>query len=157
MSIFKIRIVARNPGNETLVTPALDALVDTRSELTWLPREALKRIEVVPRRKRLVSNAGKSQVERAVGHVILHSNGRETKDEVVFAEFGDSMILGLRALEGLGLSPDDTEHRFISMIKFVAFQLHEPKPASQPFSITVQTAPRKPRKDSSRYKIAASR
>jgi predicted aspartyl protease len=130
MSIFKLQIVACNPGNEALVTPPLEALVDTSSELTWLPADDLKRIGVVPQRKQVVSNAAKTEVERAVGCVVLRSNGRQTEDEVVFAEYGDSLILGLRTLEGFGLSPDDTEHRFISIVKFVAFQLHEsPGPA----------------------------
>lgn len=66
----------------------------------------------------------KAPVERQLGYVILRSNGRKTEDEVVFAEGGDSLILGLRTLEGLGVSPDDTEHRFISIVKLVAFQSH---------------------------------
>jgi len=137
MSIFKIQIVVCNPENETLMTRPLEALVDTGSELTWLPGDDLKRIGIVPRRKRIVSHAAKSEVERAVGYVILHSNGRQTEDEVVLGEFGDSMIIGLRTLEGFGVSTDDTEHRFISIVKLVAFQLHEsPKP-----SVAVHAAP----------------
>lgn len=157
MSIFKIQIVACNPGDETLVTPPLEALVDTGSELTWLPGDDLKRIGVVPRRKRIVSNLAKSEVERAVGNVILRSNGRETEDEVVFAEFGDSLVLGLRTLEGFGVSPDDTEHRFISIVKLVAFQLHElPKAGGGPPSVAAQAAPQEPRTDFLQYKIAAT-
>jgi hypothetical protein len=125
MSIFKLQIVACNPGNEVLATPPLEALVDTSSELTWLPGDHLRQIGVVPQGRRIVSTAAKIEVERAVGYVVLRSNDRTTEDEVVFAEYGDSLILGLRTLKGFGLSPDDTEHRFIPIVKFVAFQLRE--------------------------------
>src|SRR5947207_2947132 len=53
MSLFKINVTARNPKHEELVTQPLPALVDTGSELTWIPAEVLKGVGITPRRKRI--------------------------------------------------------------------------------------------------------
>lgn len=36
----------------------------------------------------------------------MHAGGKETNDEVVFAEAGDMTLLGARSLEGLNLRVD---------------------------------------------------
>jgi hypothetical protein len=41
MSLFRVNVIARNPKDESQETPQLDALVDTGSELTWLPADAV--------------------------------------------------------------------------------------------------------------------
>ena len=41
VSLFKVNVVARNPKDETKGTAPLEALVDTDSDLTWLPADAL--------------------------------------------------------------------------------------------------------------------
>src|SRR5437868_5133299 len=86
MSMFKVNLVARNPKHEELATPPVEALVDTRSELSWLPREVLKSIGITPRRKRAFALANQRRVEREVGYAILSAEGYETTDEVVFAD-----------------------------------------------------------------------
>ena len=50
MSMFKVSVVAANPKREELVTQPVEALVDTGSELTWLPAELLTAIGITPRR-----------------------------------------------------------------------------------------------------------
>jgi hypothetical protein len=35
--MFRVNVIARNPKREELATPPVEALVDTGSELTWLP------------------------------------------------------------------------------------------------------------------------
>src|SRR5258708_5037521 len=52
MSIFRVNIVARNTKNESLSFLPVEAMVDTGSELTWLPRDLLAGIEIKPVRKR---------------------------------------------------------------------------------------------------------
>jgi len=41
MSLFKVSVVARNTKDESLVSPPVEAMVDSGSELTWLPRDVL--------------------------------------------------------------------------------------------------------------------
>lgn len=130
MSLFKVQIVAGNPGNKEMVSLPLEALVDTGSELTWLPGNILREIGVLPRCKRLVPNAAKQLVERDVGCVVLHSHGRKTEDEVVFAEPGDPAVLGIRTLNGFGVTIDDPKHRFVSLTSLMPFLQSElPKAA----------------------------
>ena len=59
LRLFKVNVIACNPQSEDRVTPAIDVLVDTGAELTWLPAELLKNIEIQPRRKRTFQTATK--------------------------------------------------------------------------------------------------
>jgi clan AA aspartic protease len=120
MSIFKVNVVAANPRNEQLTTAPLEALVDTGSELTWLPRDALQQIGITPRRDRQFATATKQIIQRKVGYAILRAEGYETNDEVVFAEPGDMTLLGVRTLEGFGVTVDNMAHRFVATTTIVA-------------------------------------
>ena len=120
VSIFKVNIVACNPKREEQTTPPLEALVDTGSELTWLPADVLLKIGVTPRRKRAFHTATQQAIERDVGYVILRANGYETTDEVVFAGPGDMTLLGVRTLEGFGVMVDNISHRFVATTTLAA-------------------------------------
>jgi len=120
MSMFKVNVTARNPKREELATQPLEALVDTSSELTWLPADVLNSVGITPRRKRVFATATQQKVEREVGYAILSAEGYETNDEVVFAEPGDLTLLGVRTLEGFGVMVDNIAHRFVATITLVA-------------------------------------
>ena len=120
MSMFKVNVVACNPKQEELTTPPVEALVDTGSELTWLPADLLTQTGITPRRRRTFQTATKQVVERNVGYAILRVEGYESVDEVVFAEPGDLALLGVRSLEGFGVAVDNIGHRFVSTTTLVA-------------------------------------
>jgi predicted aspartyl protease len=120
MSAFKVNVVARNPKREELSTQPIPALVDTGSELTWLPGNILTAVGITPRRKRIFATATQEKVEREVGYAILSAEGYETNDEVVFAEPGDLTLLGVRTLEGFGVAVDNIAHRFVATTTLVA-------------------------------------
>jgi predicted aspartyl protease len=120
MSLFKVNIVARNPRDESLETPPIEALVDTGSELTWLPANLLSGVGIAPRRKRTFVTATRETVTRDVGYAILASEGYETADEVVFAEPSDLVLLGVRTIEGFGVVVDNVGHRFVAQASIVA-------------------------------------
>jgi predicted aspartyl protease len=120
MSTFKVNVTARNPKREECATQPLAALVDTGSELTWLPADALKGAGIAPRRKRIFATATQQKIEREVGYAILSAEGYETNDEVVFAESGDLTLLGVRTLEGFGVMVDNIGHRFVATTTLVA-------------------------------------
>ena len=82
MSMFKVNVVARNPKQEELETQPVEALVDTGSELTWLPGEILQRVGITPRRKRIFATATQQKIEREVGYAILSAEGYETNGSV---------------------------------------------------------------------------
>ncbi len=103
-----------------MATKPLEAVVDSGSELTWLPAEVLKGAGITPRRKRIFALATQQKVEREVGYAILSAEGYETNDEVVFAEPGDMTLLGVRTLEGFGVMVDHIGHRFVATTTIVA-------------------------------------
>lgn len=118
--MFKVNVIACSPGDETRVTPAIEALVDTGSELTWLPTDVLVQIGITPRRKRTFVTATKQMVSRDVGYATLAAEGYETTDEVVFAEPEDMVLLGMRTIEGFGVAVDNVGHRFVAQTTIVA-------------------------------------
>jgi len=113
MNIFKVNVVARNPANQSLKTPSIETLVDTGSELSWLPADALVNAGIQTVRKRTFQTATKQLIERNVGYAILQVDEFETIDEVVFADKGDMHLLGVRTLEGFGVTVDNIAHRFL--------------------------------------------
>lgn len=125
MSLFHVNVVARNPKDENRETPPIEALVDTGSELTWLPADVLAQAGIAPRRKRTfvtatVVTATQQTVTRDVGYAILASENFETADEVVFGEAGDLVLLGVRTIEGFGVLVDNVGHRFVAQASIVA-------------------------------------
>ena len=126
MSMFKVSLVARNTKDESLVGPPVEVLVDSGSELTWLPKDSLSGIKVAPVRKRSFSTATKPLVTRETGYAIVSAEGFETVDEVVFAEPGDMTLLGVRTLEGFGVMVDNIGHRFVATTTIVAAAAKKP-------------------------------
>lgn len=114
MSLFKVGIKAINPKKEDLQSLAIDTLVDTGSELTWLPKDLLLSIGITPRRKRSFYTATKQLLYRDVGYAILKVDEFETTDEVVFAEPNDMTLVGVRTIEGFGVMVDNLAHRLFA-------------------------------------------
>jgi len=120
MSLYRVSVTARNPKHEECSTTAIEALVDTGSELTWLPSELLKGIGLTPRRKKVFATADGTRIEREIGYAILEADGFETNDEVVFAQKGDMTLLGVRTLEGFAVMVDNIGHRLVAATTIAA-------------------------------------
>lgn len=118
--MFRVNVVAVNPGDRQEMTVPVEVLVDTGSELTWLPADVLQAAKISPLRKRAFLKATKQTVERPIGYAILRAENYETIDEVVFAEPGDMYLLGVRTLEGFGVMVDNIDHRFVATTTLVA-------------------------------------
>jgi len=112
VGLFRITIgVERLSRGE--VHDVADALVDTGSDLTWIPRPLLESLGVSVERRRTFIVADGRRVERETGYVIVHAAGTATVDEVVFAEESDFPILGARSLEGLNLRVDPVKKQLV--------------------------------------------
>jgi predicted aspartyl protease len=120
MSSFHVNVVAVNTKDESLTTPPIEALVDTRSELTWLPAEMLSAAGIQPVLQRTFQTATTQTVQRSVGYAILRAENFQTIDEVVFAEPSDMSLLGVRTIEGFGVMVDNIGHRFVARTTIVA-------------------------------------
>lgn len=118
--MFKLPLRAINPKREELSSPPVEALVDTGSELSWLPADVLAGAGITPRRTKQFVTATGQRMSRPVGYAILSSDGFETNDEVVFAEPGDMTLLGVRTIEGFGAFVDPLAHRLVASTSIVA-------------------------------------
>jgi len=80
--------------------------VDTGATYTCIPKEILKRLNVRPFTKRKLRNFDGSVIEREVGVVIIEWDKSRAGVSVIFGEKDDAKVLGITALEQLGLKID---------------------------------------------------
>ena len=113
MGTFSVDIAIESYQQRGRLLKISRVLVDTGAEATWLPREVLESIGVVPEGREQYQMADGRVLEREVGYVIVHVAGRRTSDDVVFAAHGDLSLLGARSLEGLNLRVDARAKRLI--------------------------------------------
>jgi predicted aspartyl protease len=121
MGTFYVGCKVENHKGPKRVAVVPKLLVDSGSEFTWLPAEALERIGVEPVKKDLQIQMANGQiVTRSVGYAILRVDKFETTDEVVFAQHGDLSLLGSRALEGMNVHVDARRKRLVAAGPVVA-------------------------------------
>jgi predicted aspartyl protease len=120
MSLYYVDLVAINSKREELRTEPVRVLVDTGAECSWLPAPVLAKIGIQPRRKRAFRSAEGRIMVRDVGYCILAAEGFETNDEIVFAQPGDMLLLGVRTLEGFCVTVDPVGHRLTERPSIVA-------------------------------------
>lgn len=75
-------------------------LVDTGSEYTWIPRRVLEELGIRAQRTQRLEG------DRDIGYALIRAGGMEAPDLVVFAEPGDTTVLGAHSLAGLNLKID---------------------------------------------------
>ena len=119
MSKFMVNMTAVNPKEEHRCTPPVEVMVDTGSELSWLPKQLLLDAGIIPKGKKCFVTATKEIAERDFGYAILQAEGYATIDEVVFAEENDMSLLGVRTLEGFSVMVDNIGHRFVATMTLV--------------------------------------
>ena len=88
-------------------------LVDTGSELTWIPAPILESLGIVRIKRLRFRQAIGQVVERWTGDARIFAAGTQTVDDVVFAEPGDLSLLGARSLEGLNVVVDPVSRRLV--------------------------------------------
>jgi hypothetical protein len=120
MSAYYVNLIAINPKREEIRSVPVRVLVDAASELSWLPIDVLAGTGIRPRRKRLYRMADGRTMDRDIGFCILESEGFITNDEVVFAQPGDMHLLGVRTLEGFGVTVDPLAHRLVATATLAA-------------------------------------
>ena len=120
MGTFRTSIAIENPARRGELRPLTEVLVDTGSELTWIPRRLLEELGIAAERRYRFVLADGRVLEREVGYAIVHVEGSATVDDVVFAEGDDLVLLGARSLEGLNLRIDPRTRRLVGAGPIVA-------------------------------------
>ncbi len=106
--VAKVKLM--NPRDETKAME-LELLVDTGSTYTWIRRTRLESLGVKPIRRQRFRTIDNRVIERNVGEAVVECLGRRATTIVVFAEDVDNEVLGVHALEGLGLEVDPAAKR----------------------------------------------
>ena len=106
MGTFRTTILIESTERRGESRAVENALVDTGSEFTWAPRQVLEELGIRPEMTQRFIIADGRQLERQVAIAIVHAAGTKAPDYVTFAEPGDMIILGARALEGMNLRVD---------------------------------------------------
>ena len=91
----------------------LQALVDTGSTFTWIPRDILERLGIQPEFSQEFQTADGRVIERDMAETRARLDGRERVTIVVFGGEGDVVLLGAYTLEGFSLAPDPVNQRLV--------------------------------------------
>ena len=75
MSKFMVNLTAINPSERQRRTSPVEVMVDTGSEVSWLPKKELLDIGVTPEGKKRFVMANKQIIERDIGYAILTAEG----------------------------------------------------------------------------------
>lgn len=98
----------------------LDALVDTGSLYTWVPRSLLQQLGVRPTATRRFVLANGEVIDRDVAWIVIRLNGETSPTICVFGDEGTEPLLGVVALEEYALAADPVNQRLIPMEKLPA-------------------------------------
>lgn len=100
-----VRLFAFGDGRAPL---ELEMLVDTGAIFTLVPRSILDQLGVRPSGKRAFRTIEGRPIEREVGVVEIEVEGQQPPGPVpvIFGEDEDSPVLGVTALESMGLEVD---------------------------------------------------
>ena len=107
MGLVRIDVDVARPGRQMRWHTVSRAMVDSGSEMTWLPMDLLLAAGVtVFKRDQPFVMANGQHITRDVGIAILRAADFKTVDEVVFALPGDLTLVGVRTLEGFNAIVD---------------------------------------------------
>ncbi len=115
MGLFRIAVEVARPGRRARWVEISDLVVDSGSEVTWVPEQILRGLGVgVFKRGEVFLTADGRRVVRDVGVALIRHGPFKTVDEVVFAQPGDLRLLGARTLEGFNATVDPRRKRLVA-------------------------------------------
>ena len=101
----------------------IEALVDTGATYTWVPRDVLERLGVVPEEEWPFVLADGREVRYPMAWISIRLGERVQPTIAVFGEPGSEPILGVVTLEEFRLAADPVNRRLVSvpgLLKLVA-------------------------------------
>ena len=115
MGSFSAKLRVWNPSSPEKIEE-VEALVDTGAAFSWVHRERLERMGIVPLRRMGFRAIDGSIIERDRAAVWVASNGFAGPDTVVIAERNDMEVIGGHTIEGLGLAADPVQKKLVPTI-----------------------------------------
>jgi len=98
-------------GRDSTRSKSIRLLVDTGSTYTWVGSKLLRELAIQPLKEREFRTVEGRKPRRRVGEALIEAFGEKATTIVVFAEKNDARVLGVHALEGLGLQLDPTANK----------------------------------------------
>ena len=115
MTNITVPVEIARPTTRLNFFPASKLVVDTGSEMTWVPEALLRKAGILVRKKdQTFIMANGQEITRNVGYAIIRAGKFETVDEIVFAQKGDLHLLGSRTLEGFNAVVDPRAKRLVA-------------------------------------------
>lgn len=105
MGLTYVNVNIANP-NKPARSRRKRLLADSGALYSVVPKEVLKAVGIKPYGAENFTLADGSTIKRQVGNAFLRINGRKAPSPVIFGEKGDGALLGVIALESLGLTID---------------------------------------------------
>lgn len=105
MGTVVVKVDIANPL-EPAHRASLEVLVDTGALYSMVPGNLLHQLGVEPLARRAFRTADGRSMERPLADVLLFYDGEQGATRVIFGEPSDVAVLGLHALETLGLEVD---------------------------------------------------
>jgi predicted aspartyl protease len=118
LTYAEVRVLGKQGRSKTF-----NLLIDTGSLFTWIEGGALKELGIEPKidaKKRFRTIEGR-EILRDVGEATLELAGETATRILVFAENGDTNVLGVDSLEGLGFEVDPVAHKLKKLESFAAY------------------------------------
>jgi clan AA aspartic protease len=111
MGTFRADVEVGGPQGDRY--EAVQAVVDTGSTYTWVPRDVLTRLGVVPAFRQEFETADGRVIEREMAETRVRLDGQQRTTMVVFGDAGSMALLGAYTLEGFGLAADPVGRRLV--------------------------------------------
>jgi predicted aspartyl protease len=113
MGEVNVPIVVVNPRSGVRSEP-ITVVADTGATLTVVPGSVLEGLGVEKAHRASFVFGDGRRASRDVGNAVVEVDGEATVCRIVFGESEDAAVLGLTALEQLGLAVDPVQRRLVS-------------------------------------------
>jgi clan AA aspartic protease len=114
MGATHVTVTIRNPAAPEKFWEAI-FLVDTGAMDTLVPREHLERIGLTPKAERIYELADGSEVKMDIATADIEFMGDLVGGTIIFGDTGVEPILGVTALESVGIEVDPRNQRLKRM------------------------------------------
>ena len=94
---------------------SVQALVDTGSLYTWVPRATLSRLGVAPTERLAFLMANGETIHRDAAEIVIRLDSRIRHSITVFGDENDLVLLGALTLEQFTLAVDPANERLVPM------------------------------------------
>ncbi len=113
MGLTSVKIVIANPKSPER-TREVELLVDTGATYSMIQSKILRELGIEPHGRRSFTLASGEKIQREVGGALYKLNGILGYAGVIFGEEGDQSLLGVTALEEMGLEVDPVTRKLKS-------------------------------------------